>query len=98
MQVFDITCDSDGTIDRNVDGQGIETTLPVPAWNPDEPYLMGFFLGRGLLRNLGDMHNLFGDTHSVVVNVTSGEANIDYINEGDTVEDMACVTFTLIWT
>ena len=35
------------------------------------------------------MHNLFGDTHSVVVNVDeSGEANIDYINEGDTVEDM----------
>ncbi|WP_265584316.1 arginine decarboxylase [Vibrio sp. OPT18] len=87
--VLDITCDSDGTIDQYVDGQGIETTLPVPVWNPDEPYLMGFFLVGAYQEILGDMHNLFGDTHSVVVNVDeSGEANIDYINEGDTVEDM----------
>ncbi|MDH5978096.1 arginine decarboxylase [Vibrio splendidus] len=87
--VLDITCDSDGTIDQYVDGQGIETTLPVPAWNPDEPYLMGFFLVGAYQEILGDMHNLFGDTHSVVVNVDeSGQANIDYINEGDTVEDM----------
>ncbi|TKF71743.1 arginine decarboxylase [Vibrio sp. F13] len=87
--VLDITCDSDGTIDQYVDGQGIETTLPVPAWNPDEPYLMGFFLVGAYQEILGDMHNLFGDTHSVVVNVDeSGEANIDYINEGDTVEDV----------
>ncbi|WP_300175738.1 biosynthetic arginine decarboxylase [uncultured Aliivibrio sp.] len=87
--VLDITCDSDGIIDQYVDGQGIETTLPVPAWNPDEPYLMGFFLVGAYQEILGDMHNLFGDTHSVVVNVDEhGEANIDYINEGDTVEDM----------
>ena len=87
--VLDITCDSDGIIDQYVDGQGIETTLPVPAWNPDEPYLMGFFLVGAYQEILGDMHNLFGDTHSVVVNVDdNGEANIDYINEGDTVEDM----------
>ncbi|EAP93054.1 arginine decarboxylase [Vibrio splendidus 12B01] len=87
--VLDITCDSDGTIDQYVDGQGIEKTLPVPAWNPDEPYLMGFFLVGAYQEILGDMHNLFGDTHSVVVNVDeSGQANIDYINEGDTVEDM----------
>ena len=87
--VLDITCDSDGTIDQYVDGQGIETTLPVPVWNPDEPYLMGFFLVGAYQEILGDMHNLFGDTHSVVVNVDeSGQANIDYINEGDTVEDM----------
>ncbi len=87
--VLDITCDSDGTIDQYVDGQGIETTLPVPAWNPDEPYLMGFFLVGAYQEILGDMHNLFGDTHSVVVNVDEhGAANIDYINEGDTVEDM----------
>jgi arginine decarboxylase len=87
--VLDITCDSDGTIDQYVDGQGIETTLPVPAWNPDEPYLMGFFLVGAYQEILGDMHNLFGDTHSAVVNLDeNGNAQIDYINEGDTVEDM----------
>ncbi|CAH0528697.1 biosynthetic arginine decarboxylase [Vibrio hippocampi] len=87
--VLDITCDSDGAIDQYVDGQGIETTLPVPAWNPNEPYLMGFFLVGAYQEILGDMHNLFGDTHSVVVNVDEqGQANIDFINQGDTVEDM----------
>lgn len=87
--VLDITCDSDGTIDQYVDGQGIEATLPVPAWNPDEPYLMGFFLVGAYQEILGDMHNLFGDTHSVVVNVDeNGQAVIDYVNEGDTVEDV----------
>ncbi len=50
--LLDITCDSDGAIDSYVDGQGIETTLPVPAWNEDEPYLMGLlFSGGGLSRN-----------------------------------------------
>ncbi len=38
---------------------------------------------------LGDMHNLFGDTHSAVVTMNdNGEVEISEINEGDTVEDM----------
>ncbi|WP_371189268.1 arginine decarboxylase [Thalassotalea maritima] len=87
--MLDITCDSDGTVDQYVDGQGIETTLPVPDWNPDEPYLMGFFLVGAYQETLGCMHNLFGDTHTVVVNVDEqGAANIAFVNEGDTVEDM----------
>jgi len=87
--LLDITCDSDGAIDSYVDGQGIETTLPVPAWNEDEPYLMGFFLVGAYQEILGDMHNLFGDTHSAVVTMNdNGEVEISEINEGDTVEDM----------
>lgn len=87
--MLDITCDSDGAIEQYVEGQGIETTLPVPAWNADQPYLMGFFLVGAYQEILGDMHNLFGDTHSVVVNMTdNGEAEILSINEGDSVEDM----------
>lgn len=87
--MLDITCDSDGAIDLYVDGQGIESTLPVPAWTKDKPYLLGFFLVGAYQEILGDMHNLFGDTHSVVVNVEeNGEFEISYINEGDSVEDM----------
>lgn len=87
--MLDITCDSDGAVDQYVDGQGIETTLPVPAWDKDKNYLLGFFLVGAYQEILGDMHNLFGDTHSVVVNVNeNGAADIDFINEGDTVEDM----------
>ncbi len=42
--IQDITCDSDGRIDRYVDGQGIETTFPLPEDEPEEPMLMGFFM------------------------------------------------------
>ncbi|GAA5645800.1 arginine decarboxylase [Vibrio proteolyticus] len=87
--MLDITCDSDGSIEQYVEGQGIETTLPVPAWTKDQPYLMGFFLVGAYQEILGDMHNLFGDTHSVVVNIhDNGQAELTSINEGDTVEDM----------
>ncbi len=87
--MLDITCDSDGAIEQYVEGQGIETTLPVPAWSKDTSYLMGFFLVGAYQEILGDMHNMFGDTHSVVVNINDdGESDITFINEGDTVEDM----------
>jgi arginine decarboxylase len=87
--LLDITCDSDGTIDHYVDGQGIETTLRVPAWHEDEPYLLGFFLVGAYQEILGDMHNLFGDTHSAVVMLNDdGQVEITEINEGDTVQDM----------
>lgn len=87
--MLDITCDSDGAVDQYVDGQGIESTLPVPAWNKDQPYLMGFFLVGAYQEILGDMHNLFGDTHSAVVNVTdNGDFEFSAIDLGDTVEDM----------
>ncbi|GAM65555.1 biosynthetic arginine decarboxylase [Vibrio ishigakensis] len=87
--MLDITCDSDGAIEQYVEGQGIETTLPVPAWTKDKPYLMGFFLVGAYQEILGDMHNLFGDTHSAVVTVDeNGEAHIERIDQGDTVEDM----------
>lgn len=87
--MLDITCDSDGVINHYVDGQGIEKTLPVPAWSKDKPYLMGFFLVGAYQEILGDMHNLFGDTHSAVVNVNDdGQFEVSNINPGDSVEDM----------
>ncbi|GHB69320.1 biosynthetic arginine decarboxylase [Psychrosphaera saromensis] len=87
--LLDITCDSDGTIGSYVDGQGIETTLPVPAWKEGEEYLLGFFLVGAYQEILGDMHNLFGDTHSAVILLDDdGEVDIKEINEGDSVADM----------
>lgn len=84
--IQDITCDSDGRIDRYVDGQGIETTLPLPEDNPGEPLLMGFFMTGAYQEILGDMHNLFGDTHSVDVRLTTeGGYDIGEPITGDTV-------------
>ncbi|WP_028834955.1 MULTISPECIES: biosynthetic arginine decarboxylase [unclassified Pseudoalteromonas] len=87
--LLDITCDSDGALEHYVDGQGIESTLPVPEYSADKPYLMGFFLVGAYQEILGDMHNLFGDTHSAIVNMDEqGVASITEINHGDTVADM----------
>lgn len=84
--IQDITCDSDGRIDRYVDGQGTETTLPMPEDIPGEPLLMGFFMTGAYQEILGDMHNLFGDTHSVDVRLSAnGGYDIGEPITGDTV-------------
>ncbi|RLV58882.1 biosynthetic arginine decarboxylase [Parashewanella curva] len=87
--MLDITCDSDGIVDQYVDGQGVETTLPVPAWSADSPYLIGFFLVGAYQEILGDMHNLFGDSHSAVVKMDDeGNPVIESVLTGDTVADV----------
>lgn len=84
--IQDITCDSDGRIDRYVDGQGTESTLPLPEEKAGDPLLMGFFMTGAYQEILGDMHNLFGDTHSVDVRLTAaGDYDIGKPVTGDTV-------------
>ena len=85
----DLTCDSDGCIERYVDGEGVETTLPLPPGRPGEPYLLGIFLLGAYQEILGDMHNLFGDTASVNVELT-GEGGYRLVEpaHGDTVADL----------
>jgi arginine decarboxylase len=63
----DLTCDSDGQINAYLDRQSIETTLPLHEVKSGEGYLLGMFLLGAYQEILGDMHNLFGDTHSVNV-------------------------------
>ena len=87
--MLDVTCDSDGTIDQCVDGQGLETTLPVPAWHPDKPYRIGVFLVGAYQEILGNMHNLFGDTDTVSVRINDqGGIEVSDYKPGDTVEDV----------
>jgi arginine decarboxylase len=63
----DLTCDSDGRIDHYVDAHGISSSLPLHEPRPGEPYLLGFFMLGAYQEILGDMHNLFGDTDAVNV-------------------------------
>ncbi|NEX19344.1 biosynthetic arginine decarboxylase [Thiorhodococcus mannitoliphagus] len=66
--VHDLTCDSDGCIAHYVDEGGIEASLPVHAdAGTREPYLLGFFMVGAYQEILGDIHNLFGDTDAVNV-------------------------------
>lgn len=83
----DITCDSDGRIDLYVDGEGVETSLLLHPLQQDQPYLLGIFLLGAYQEILGDMHNLFGDTDSVHVELTpeGGHRLVDP-QRGDTAE------------
>ena len=75
--IQDITCDSDGRIHQYVDGQGIESTLPLPDYDPQHPLRLAFFMVGAYQEILGDMHNLFGDTDAVdVVFDATGQVQI----------------------
>jgi len=87
--LLDITCDSDGTIDHYVDGDGIATTMPMPEYDVDNPPMLGFFMVGAYQEILGNMHNLFGDTEAVdVFAFQNGEVEVQLSDEGDTVADM----------
>lgn len=85
----DLTCDSDGQFHDYVDGEGVETSLPVHVPKVGEPYLLGIFLVGAYQEILGDMHNLFGDTFSINVNLLpDGSYDLVDVLEGDTVQNM----------
>ena len=87
--IEDITCDSDGRIDMYVDSEGVETNLPLHHVKSNEPYLLGMFLIGAYQEILGDMHNLFGDTDSVDVELTrEGGYRIVRPIRGDTVDSV----------
>ncbi len=65
--LVDITCDSDGTIQNFPLQSGISQVLPLHAEKPGETYLIGIFLTGAYQEILGDLHNLFGDTHAIHV-------------------------------
>ena len=85
----DITCDSDGQLDRFVSGSGERGTLPVHELREDERYYLGVFLVGAYQETLGDLHNLFGDTHVVHIHLTEdGGWWIDEVVHGDTAAEL----------
>ncbi|MEJ2042474.1 MAG: biosynthetic arginine decarboxylase [Reinekea sp.] len=87
--VQDITCDSDGRIDYYVDGEGVESTLPLPDWQANERPWLGFFMVGAYQEILGDLHNLFGDTNSVDALFDEND-NLVLVNarKGDTIKQV----------
>ncbi|MDH3271094.1 MAG: biosynthetic arginine decarboxylase [Gemmatimonadota bacterium] len=93
----DITCDSDGRIDRFPGGAEEKTTLELHAaahgkdftQNGADPYYIGIFLTGAYQETLGDLHNLLGDTNAVhVVIGNDGRWRIDAIVEGESVREV----------
>ena len=86
--IGDITCDSDGKIDQFIDRRDVKKTLPLHAFN-GEPYFLGVFLVGAYQEILGDLHNLFGDTHAVHVSLDDADnVVLDEVVKGDTVREV----------
>ena len=91
--IGDITCDSDGKLDQFIDRRDVKKTVMLHRFN-GEPYYLGVFLVGAYQEILGDLHNLFGDTHAVHVNLTdNGDegadgARVEHIIKGDSVREV----------
>lgn len=81
----DLTCDSDGKIDRFIDIKDVKQSLEVHPLVPGKEYYMGIFLLGAYQEILGDMHNLFGDTDTVHVTIKDDDYEVEHVVEGDTV-------------
>lgn len=86
--IQDLTCDSDGRIDQYIDGQNIAKTLAVHEIDSKQPYLIGFFMVGAYQEILGDMHNLFGDTHSINIELDDKGYHFYDLQEGEHVSDL----------
>jgi arginine decarboxylase len=81
----DITCDSDGKIDHFVSVRDVKRTLELHELRADERYYLAAFLVGAYQETLGDLHNLFGDTHVVHVRLhEEGGWWIEEVVKGDT--------------
>lgn len=86
--VADLTCDSDGRIDRFIGDGEDQQTVRLHPWN-GAPYLLGAFLLGAYQEILGDLHNLFGDTDAVHVRLDGDQTySVEHFVEGDNVTDV----------
>ena len=84
----DITCDSDGKVDQFIDRRDVRRTLPLHTFN-GSPYYLGIFLVGAYQEILGDLHNLYGDTHAVHVSLDAdNRVVLDAVIKGDTVREV----------
>ena len=84
----DITCDSDGKIEKFIGGKSGQPSLPLHEFRDDEQYLLGVFLTGAYQEILGDLHNLFGDTNAVHIRITDAGYEITDLVHGDTVTEV----------
>jgi arginine decarboxylase len=83
----DITCDSDGKIEKFIDLRDIKETLPLHALRAGEPYYIGVCLMGAYQDVLGDLHNLFGEAHEVLVTVDEeGRPHVTDVLPGESCE------------
>lgn len=87
--IADLSCDSDGKIDCFVGQKTSQKTLKLHDFTPSSPYYLGIFLVGAYQEIMGGLHNLFGDTNVVHVDLDQeGKWEIKEVVEGDTIEEV----------
>jgi arginine decarboxylase len=84
----DVTCDSDGKIDRFAGAGVARPSLALHPFDESEQYILGIFLTGAYQEILGDLHNLFGDTNAVHVKLLDDGYAITDLVHGDTVTEV----------
>ncbi len=88
VTLADLTCDSDGKIDRFIDLLDVKSTLELHPLKPNQPYVLGMFLGGAYQEIMGNLHNLFGDTNAVHIKLTPKGYSIEHVVKGDTMAEV----------
>jgi arginine decarboxylase len=90
--LVDVTCDSDGKIDKFVDLRDVKETLELPEWKEGQDYYLGIFLVGAYQEVMGSYHNLFGLPNEAQIHIeTDGRFHVAKIVPGSRIKDM--VTF-----
>jgi len=93
--LVDITCDSDGKVNKFTDLQDVRETLPLHRIIPGELYYLGVFLVGAYQDIMGDLHNLFGRVTEVHVFLDEDEESgwyIEEVIEGSTIGQVLALT------
>ncbi len=65
----DITCDSDGVVDKFVDLHDVKQVLELHTLIPGEPYYIAFMLVGAYQEVMGNNHNLFGAPNEAHIHI-----------------------------
>ncbi|MBD2578153.1 biosynthetic arginine decarboxylase [Oscillatoria sp. FACHB-1406] len=93
----DLTCDSDGKIDKFIDLRDIKSILELHPleWmeypgncKERKPYYLGMFLVGAYQEIMGNLHNLFGDTNVVHIRMTPKGYQVEHVVKGDAIADV----------
>ncbi|MEL6162521.1 MAG: biosynthetic arginine decarboxylase, partial [Cyanobacteria bacterium J06628_3] len=84
----DLTCDSDGKIDSFIDLRDVKSILELHPFKAGEPYYLGMFLNGAYQEIMGNLHNLFGDTNTVHIQLTPKGYQIKHVVKGDTMSEV----------
>ena len=79
--LVDITCDSDGKIDKFIGDETVAQHIPLHTLKDDEDYYIGISLTGAYQDVMGDMHNLFGLLNEVHIVSYDDDPKDFYIEE-----------------